>query len=299
MRFALYLGCTVPIRTPNYEISARKLAKKIGIEFIDIPEFTCCGFPVKPVSVNMAMLMATYNLALAEEKSLDICTLCSACTSTLTEVVYKLNKDNGLKKKINLQLEKIGKKYEGRIKVKHFARILYEDVGIERLKKFVKVPLNGFRFAAHYGCHYLKPSEIYDGFDNPERPVSLDKMIEITGAQSVDYKEKNLCCGGGILGIDENIALKMASEKLENIEGADAMVLICPFCSVMYEANQRQINKRFSSDINLPVLFLPQILGLSMGIPEEEMGFRFNKVKTKSLLEKLKHSDREKVIEKA
>ncbi len=287
MKYAFYLGCTVPIRTPNYEMSARRVAEKAGIELVDIIQFTCCGFPIKAVSVNTVMVMAAYNLALAEEMALDICTLCSACTSVLTETVHKLNNDKHLKKKINKQLEKIGKRYEGKVKVKHFARILYEDIGIEKLKKLVSKPLDELTFTAHYGCHYIKPSEIYDNFDNPEKPVSIDRMIEVTGAQAVDYDEKNLCCGGGILGIDESVALKMTSQKLENAKDADAMVLICPFCSVMYEANQKRVNKLFSSEINLPVLFLPQILGLSMGIPETELGFKFNKVKTKNLLQRL------------
>ncbi len=287
MKYAFYLGCTVPIRTPNYEISARKVAEKVGIELIDISKFTCCGFPIKPVSVNTVMVMAAYNLALAEEMDLDVCTLCSACTSILTETVHKLNSDKHLKKKINEQLEKIGKRYEGKTKVKHFARILYEDVGIEKLKKLITKPLDKYVFTAHYGCHYLRPNEIYDNFDSPEKPVSIDKMVKVTGAQTVDYDEKNLCCGGGILGIDENVALKMTSQKLENTKDSDAMVLICPFCSVMYEANQRQVNKLFSKEINLPVLFLPQVLGLSMGIPETDLGFKFNKVKTKNLLERM------------
>ena len=287
MKFALYLGCTVPLRTPNYEISARKVAEKVDIEFVDIAEFTCCGFPIKPVSTNTATVLAAYNLALAEERGLNICTLCSACTSVLTETAYRLNNDKQLKASINRQLEETGKRYEGNVRVKHFARILYEDVGMERLKSLVSKPIEGLSFAAHYGCHYLRPSEIYENFDSHESPVSLDRMIEITGARSVDYEEKNFCCGGAILGIDENVALKMACEKLENAGNADGMILICPFCSVMYDANQKRINNLFSKEISLPVLFLPQLLGLSMGIPEHELGFKFNKVKIGGLYENL------------
>ncbi|MCD6277209.1 CoB--CoM heterodisulfide reductase iron-sulfur subunit B family protein, partial [candidate division WOR-3 bacterium] len=204
MKYALFLGCTVPVRGMNYEIAARKVAERIGLHLVDIDEFTCCGFPVKAVDVETSFLMAARNLALAENRGLDICTLCSACTSTLTEVNKALKEDEELREIIN---EKLGNvRYNGNIEVKHFARILYEDLGITELKKFIVEPLEGFRFAPHYGCHYLKPSEIYEEFDNPEAPVSLDELIMVTGAESVDYTTLKNCCGGGILGIDENVA---------------------------------------------------------------------------------------------
>jgi heterodisulfide reductase subunit B len=288
MKYALFIGCTVPTRTPNYEIASRKVAQKVGIEFVDVPDFTCCGFPIKPVSVTATMLMAAYNLALAEERDLPICCLCSACTSVLTEAAHKLNNSKQLRTETNEYLKNLGKRYEGSIKVRHFARILYEDIGTEKLRSLVKTDLSGFSFASHYGCHYLRPSEIYDEFDNVERPVSLDALIEVTGAKTVGYEEKNLCCGGGILAIDEEVALKMASQKLEHLKDVDALILVCPFCSVMYEANQKSVNKRFGSDIHLPVLFLPQMLGLAMGFSESELGFKYNKVKAKELLGSIK-----------
>lgn len=288
MKYALFIGCSVPTRTPNYEIASRKVASKVGIEFVDIPEFTCCGFPIKPVSVHATMLMAAYNLALAEEKALPVCCLCSACTSVLTETAHRLAHDEEMRKEINALLGNLGKHYEGNVKVRHFARLLYEDIGCEKIKGMVEKDLDDLSFAAHYGCHYLRPSEIYDGFDSVENPVSIDALIETTGATTVAYEEKNLCCGGGILAIDEEVALKMARQKLEHLKEVDALVLVCPFCSVMYEANQKSVNKRFGSDIHLPVLFLPQVLGLAMGFSDAELGFRFNKVKAKELLESIK-----------
>ncbi len=288
MKYALFIGCSVPTRTPNYEIASRKVAEKVGIEFVDIPGFTCCGFPIKPVSVNATMLMAVYNLALAEEAGLPICCLCSACTSVLTEAAHKLAHDGKLKAEMNALLSNLGKQYRGPVKVRHFARLLYEDVGCEKIRGMVQRELGDFSFAAHYGCHYLRPSEIYDNFDNVEKPVSIDALLEATGAATIAYEEKQLCCGGGILAIDEEVALKMARQKLEHLADADALVLVCPFCSVMYEANQRSVNKRFGSDIHLPVLFLPQVLGLAMGFSDAELGFKFNKVKAKELLESIK-----------
>lgn len=287
MKYALFLGCTVPVRGMNYEIAARKVAERIGLHLVDIDEFTCCGFPVKAVDVETSFLMAARNLALAENRGLDICTLCSACTSTLTEVNKALKEDEELREIIN---EKLGNvRYNGNIEVKHFARILYEDLGITELKKFIVEPLEGFRFAPHYGCHYLKPSEIYEEFDNPEAPVSLDELIMVTGAESVDYTTLKNCCGGGILGIDENVALKMSAKKLMELKDKDidGLISICPFCSIMYEGNQKRIEKMENAEIGIPVFYYPQILGLALGIPADELGFKLNRVKPKAFLEKL------------
>ncbi len=289
MRYALFLGCTIPVRGQNYEISARKVAEALGIELVDVPEFSCCGFPAKSVDFLTSLLLSARNLAIAEEKGLDILTLCNACTVTLVEAQEELKKHPELLEEVNKRLAKINKKYTGKVKVKHFARMLYEDYGIEKLKEKVKRPLTGFRFAAHYGCHYIRPSEVYEEFDDPENPVSLDRLIEVTGATSVNYAEKGKCCGGGILGIKEEDALKMTKSKLDEVKkvGADAMISICPFCSVMYEGSQKKIEKMFETEYGIPVLYYPQILGIALGFSPDELGFRLNRVRPKNILEKL------------
>jgi heterodisulfide reductase subunit B len=289
LRYALFLGCTIPVRALNYEISARKVADKLQIKLIDINEFNCCGFPLKSVDRDTFLLMATKNLSLAEEKGLNICCLCSACTSVLTEVNKELKEDKGLMKKINRGLSVLGRKYEGGVKVRHFLGILYKDIGPDRIREDLKVDLSKFNLAAHYGCHYLKPSEIYEGFDDPENPETLDKLIEITGAKSIFYEDKGVCCGGGILGIDELTALKIAKGKLDHIKSAkaDAICLVCPFCSIMYEGSQKRIERQFEVEYNLPVLYYPQILGLALGISQDQLGFKINRVKPKKMLEKI------------
>ena len=215
MRYALFLGCTVPIRNMNYELSARKVAAKLGIEFADSDDFACCGFPLKGMDQHTALLMAARNLAVAEAKGLDICALCTACSVTLTEANKQLTEDADLRAKINNELKATGgKEYQGTIKVRHIARALYEGVGVAGLQSAVKTKLSGFRFAAQYGCHYMKPSEVFDGFEDAENPKTLDALIQATGAEAVDYASKLQCCGGGILAADEQIALAMPYAKL-------------------------------------------------------------------------------------
>lgn len=290
MEYSLFLGCTVPARARNYELSTRRVAEALGIRLVDLDGSVCCGFPIRSVHYESFLLTATKNLILAEEIGMDICALCSACTSMLTEVNKELAEHDELREKV---LKKLGikKKFKFRnaIRVKHFARILYEDVGIDKIKSKIQKVLGALKISAHYGCHYLKPSDIYENFDDPEHPKSLGELIEATGATLVDYEERNFCCGAGTLAMDENISFSMANKKLSSIKdaGADAISLICPFCSVMYDNNQPAIESKFGKAYNLPVLYYPQLLGLALGIDKKELGFNMNRVKIDPLIKKL------------
>jgi len=288
-KYALYLGCTVPVRGMNYEMAARKVAERLGIELVDVDGFSCCGFPAKPLDWQAGLLMAARNLALAEAQGLDVLTLCSACTGTLTEANHRLKKDAQLRTWANEQLSDLGHTYKGSVRVRHFARMLYEEVGVDALRETATASLADFGFAPHYGCHYLKPSHLYDGFDDPENPQTLDRLIEATGARVVRYEDEGQCCGGGILGFDEETALLVTKQKLDHVAAAeaDALVLICPFCAIMYEANQRRVEKLYETSYKLPVLYYPQVLGLAMGFSPEEMGIRLNRVKPRELIKRI------------
>ena len=290
IKYALYLGCTVPVRGMNYEMAARKVAERLSIELVDVDGFSCCGFPAKPLDWRAGLLMAARNLALAEAQGLDVLTLCSACTGTLTEANHRLKGDAELRTWANEQLAEMGHTYRGTVRVRHFARVLYEEIGAEVLQEAVTVPLSDFGFAPHYGCHYLKPSHLYEGFDDPENPQSLDRLIEATGARVVRYEDEGQCCGGGILGFDEETALLVAKQKLDHVTAAeaDALVLICPFCAIMYEANQRRVESLYGAEYKLPVLYYPQVMGLAMGLSLEEMGIKLNRVKPRGLVKALR-----------
>ncbi len=289
MRYALFLGCTVPTRGLNYELATRNVCKKLGIELVDVEGFSCCGFPVRSVCNATGMLMALRNLAIAEAQGLPVITLCSACAETLTEANHLAKEDPDFLHWANEKLAELGLRYNGTTEVKHFARMLHEDYGLDKLKNAVQKPLEGVKVATHYGCHYLKPSKIYGKYDDPEAPHSLDELVEVTGAQTVQYPAWQMCCGGSILGVKEETSLRMAKSKLDSAsqKGVDTLVLICPFCSVMYEGNQKRIEKEFGTEYKLPVLYYPQLLGLALGLdPKQELGFNLNRVKARALLER-------------
>jgi heterodisulfide reductase subunit B len=288
VEYAWFLGCTVPARAQNYEMSARKVAEKLGLAITDVENFACCGFPIKPIHREGAMVMAARNLALAEVNGVSLCTLCAACTGIITEVNALMREDSDFAADINRQLSVIGLKYNGTVDVKHFVRLLYEDVGLDGIKKHIVNDLDGFPVAVHDGCHYLKPSEIYGGFDSPERPATLDALVELTGARSVPYFERKRCCGGSLLGVEEPTALTVAGRKLAEVRDseAEALIIVCPFCSVMYDANQKKIETLLQEELQVPVMYYPQLLGLALGIPDKELGFRMNRLVPPSLLER-------------
>ncbi len=285
-KYALFLGCIAPANAIGYDISTRKVASALDIELMDL-NFSCCGFPLLGVKQETSLLMAARNLAVAEKEGLDILTICGACSFVLSKVqkLYEQNKAE----KINLALKKLGLVYNGGIRIKHFARMLYEDYGLQKLRKAVKHPLHKLRFAVHYGCYYHRPSDVYDHFEDPDSPVTLDKLVSVTGATSLEYNEKMQCCGGALLGIEEQKSLAMSMEKLEHVKevNADAMVIVCPFCGVLYDSCQRDIEKKFNKSFNIPVLYYTQVLGLALGLDAKSLALDKNFVRTDALLERI------------
>ena len=287
-KYAFFIGCLIPYRELAYEISARRIAKELGIKLITMPDANCCGLPIDPVNHEMSIALAARNLCIAEDMGLNIITLCNGCFATLTKTNKKMKKDRELRQRVNKYLADIGLEFKGSIEVKHFIEVLTEDVGIEKLSELVTKPFNDLKVAEHYGCHFLRPHK-YLETENPESPVMLTKLIELTGATVVDYLDESECCGGTVLGIDPNIPLSLARDKLKNIKeaGAEAMITICPMCHMVYDLNQPRIEKTFSETYGLPVLHYPQLLGLAMGITPEELALDELRVKADKILSRL------------
>ena len=279
----MFLGCTVPVRAQHYELSARIVAKKLDIDFVDMSSASCCGFPIKAVDAETALLISARNISIASKMKLDVVTLCNSCTAMLSDAQVQLKN-----KEFYRKFKELGFSYPHEVKVRHFLRMLYEDIGIEKIKSAIKKPLNPLKVIAHYGCHYLRPSQLH-GFDSAEIPHTFDELINITGAQSIEYLDKKMCCGGSVLGIDADLALTLANHKLNIAKNnsVDALISICPFCTVMYEDNQRKAEEKFNMQYGIPVLYYPQLLGLSFGIDSNELGLKFNRIKPDPLLEKI------------
>lgn len=290
----LFIGCTVPVRATNYEQSFREVAKALQIELVDHPGFSCCGFPTYSVNRMTALSLSARNLALAKQENLlQIITLCNACTENMTHTNHLIQHDQTIRNELNEILGHINLQYQGEVKVRHAMRYLVEEIGVDAIRTMIKHPLRGLNIAAYPGCHYTKPSELYDGFDHPEKPHTLQDLVALTGATVIQYESS--CCGGGTLGAQEEIAMKMGIQTLTSMKEnqADAIVLICPFCDVMFEQNQKKMEKLHGEEFNLPILYYPQLLGLAMGIDRDKLGLTINRVKLDRVLEKIQTGNKE------
>lgn len=287
LKYLLFLGCAIPYRVSSYEISARRVAEKIGLELVEMPEFNCCGLPVDPISHNMMLVLAARNICLAEKNNLNIITLCTGCTSVLRKSNKMLKEDRRLKETINGYLKEINLEFKGTIEVKHLVQVLAEDVGVDKIREHVKKPFP-LRVAGHYGCHILRP-EKYIEFENPENPIILKNLIEVTGAKYTNYTDEQQCCGAPIIGVNEKIPLQLVRDKLNHIKeaGVDALITICPYCHLMFDANQRRVERLFGEKYEIPVLHYPQLLGLAMGIDPKDLALQENRVNTSIIIETL------------
>ena len=287
--YALFLGCTIPARKPNYELSARKALAKLGIELVDLANMTCCcPPPIQSIDLETSLVVAAYNICLAEEADMNIITLCSGCFESLAMANAMLKADEQLKVKINKILSKAGKEFQGNKEVKHFLQVLMDDVGLKRLKQSVSKPLSNLKVAAFYGCHALRPSELLK-LDDPERPSLLENLIETLGAESLEYRNKLKCCGGLLRGYSDDLALNLAREKLVNTTkaGADCIATLCPFCFVALDIGQIQVKAKFQETYDMPVLHYSELLALALGIDPKELALQTHKIKTDKVLDKI------------
>jgi len=285
MKYAFFPGCVGPLRENAYELSARKVIAKLDIELTELNGASCCGFFLDAIDHLSSSVLAARNLSLAEEKKCDLLTICPTCSGHLTRVRNELLEDPNVNSNVNAVLEKINKKFLGSSNVKHLARALVEDVGIDKLKGTITRPLKQLRVAPHYGCHIMKPS-VEIKFDSPENPELLDALVDATGVQRIDYVEKRLCCGAPVMGPDEKLSLEILREKLESIQKAevDAIVTICPFCHTHFDLNQARTKELFGETYRIPVLHFTQLLGLAQGFTPDELGLYENRVPVDGLL---------------
>lgn len=285
MTYDLFLGCVIPARLPYLEVSSRKIFERLGIKLNDVDGFSCCPDPtgIEQIDHKTWLTLGARNLSLCNNNS-GVISFCSGCVETLKGINFNLKKDAALKDEINGYLKTIGKTYEGKTQVKHFAEVLYENM--EKVKNNVIKPLEGFKVAIHYGCHYLRPAEVIE-WDDPFEPNTLDDLVKALGAESIEYDLKMECCGNPVEKSDKELSLLMIDSKLKAIEesGANCVVVVCPACYQQFEFKQRELNKKNNSEYNIPIFYLSELIAISFGFKPEELGFNFHRVKPSVLFE--------------
>ncbi len=286
-KYIPFFGCMITVKYPQFEAAVRKTVPKLGMELVDVEGFTCCPDPIffKASDKLRWLTIAARNLCLAEEKGLDLITVCSGCTATLSETRHILE-DPKVRDQVNERLKKIGKEYKGTARVRHLVTAVRDDIGIDKIPETVVRPLEGLRVAIHYGCHLLKPSHVMQ-VDDPNNPTILEDLLRAIGAEPVEHNEKLLCCGKACM--NEDMPDEMVKDVVESIlkMDVDCMGLICATCFDEYDVGQRLINRKFKTDFNLPVIYYFQLLGLAQGLTPQEVGLYRHKIKTDAVVEKL------------
>lgn len=279
MKFALFLGCNIPARLTQYESSARAVLGKLGVGLVDIKAFNCCGYPVRNFDFNAFVLSSARNLALAAKENLDVMSLCKCCFGSLKKAAHLLKEDTSLREEINGVLAKEGLRYEGDTDVKHLLSVLFHEVGIEAIKEKIERPFADLKIATHYGCHALRPSKIVQ-FDDPVAPSIFDRLVEATGAQSIDWLRKLDCCGAPLLGINDDLSMDLTEKKLSDGKksGAECLCTACTYCQIQFDTVQKMIGSSRGREHRLPSVLYTQLLGLSMGIDRESLGLTAHQV---------------------
>jgi len=263
--FLLYTGCLIPARFPQAESSARFILNALKADVADAKGLSCCPDPVmfRSASEDDWLTIAAANLAKAATQGKKLLTICSGCYETFVDACFRLE-DADVRAEVNKRLTKAGLRYDGGIEVVHFARFLEQNINAvkERIKGEVLL-----RAALFYGCHILKPSSLMKP-DSLRFPRFLHPVAEVCGVELVEW-DGSRCCGMGSAEADVGKVLSDAVVSAAKEAGADALIVVCPFCFAGLEGVGR-----------LPVLFLQQVVAAAMGAPKDVVGLALHRVKT-------------------
>ena len=282
--YAYYPGCSSEATAAGLGISALAIAKPLDMELIELEDWNCCGStPYGSLEGIEALAVAARNLALAEKTGLDLVTPCSSCFVTLSKANLHLKENPQLMSQVNEALAVANLEYNGNVRVRLLLEVIINDITPETVASKVKRPLNGLKVAPYYGCQEARPDF---GFDDPESPQSLDRLVQSLGAETVPYPLKNHCCGGALVIPEEGLALELMHKLLANAvnNGAQCITTPCPLCQLNLDAYQSKVNSKFNTNFNLPVLFFTQLMGIAFGLNSKDIGLKTNIVPPQKVL---------------
>lgn len=285
LKYALYTGCTARESTPELLKSTLAIADKLGIELILLDEASCCGAShLQDYDDFLSLVLNARNICYAEKLGLTMVTICNTCQLNTAMTKHRLDTNPELKAKVNEKLAEVGLEYKGTSEVTHFLYAIIQDYGLENLSKKVSVPLSQFNIAPFYGCHNIRPSELQNlsnGGENPYNPTSLDDLIIACGGANVDYEEKNKCCGFHAELQSPRTAAILTGNAIAGAMDANAdwMVTPCPLCHLKLDVQTHSASKALGRDVSLPVLHMPQMVGLALGCTPAELGLNHHVTK--------------------
>ncbi|MGD0249780.1 MAG: CoB--CoM heterodisulfide reductase iron-sulfur subunit B family protein [Thermoplasmata archaeon] len=288
MKLAYYPGCVAQASGKELDMATRYVCRTLGIELAEFPNFSCCGSGfVDEANEVLNVAINARNLAIAERAGLDVLTICSTCQGMLSLANLRMT-DPAVRARVEGALRPIGIEYRGTVKVKHLLRVLTEDVGLDAIRAKVRRPLAGLKVGAFYGCHLLRPADEM-AWEDGEEPHAFEDLLSAVGASPVFYRGRVMCCGFPIQFVKPETASRIAGRQILDAKdlGADAMATPCPLCHISLDAYQNKAAKAVAAPLEMPVLHLPQVVGLAFGASPEELGLSRHLVPTASALAKV------------
>jgi len=274
MKYALFPGCVLRGAASEAFLATVKVTEALGIELVEIPSWTCCGAShLQDVDDLTALAVNARNLAIAESMGLPIMTVCNTCTLELRRAKDSLDKDAGLKAKVNGILAEAGYEYKGTVEITHLLWVLASNPQL--LEGKVVKPLTGLKVAGYYGCHLLRPPQIMT-YEDCLNPQSLEKIIKILGAEAVNFDFRLKCCGFHAFWTAEKDVLKITGQTVDSAAkaGANLIVTPCPLCQMQLDMYQPEGRAATQTSAELPILHLPQLIGLALGMSKDDLGIK-------------------------
>jgi heterodisulfide reductase subunit B2 len=279
MKYIYYPGCSLKSTGRAYEESLLAVFKALEIPYEELNDWNCCG-ATSYMSINesKAFAISARNLALAEAQAggdggelVQLVAPCSACYLLLIKTRRYMEENPDIDRIVRQSLKEVGLKYEGNIRVRHPVDVLVNDIGLDKIRERVKVPLKDTKVASYYGCLIVRP---FADFDDPWNPMSLDRLVEALGGEAVDWSLKTRCCGGTLIGTVRGVGLRLGYRIIGEAQrkNANLMITTCPLCQFDLECFQDDMNHDFDTNFHLPVLYFTQLMGLAFGLPEKELG---------------------------
>ncbi|MDC0833938.1 heterodisulfide reductase [Leptolyngbya valderiana BDU 20041] len=294
LKYAYFPGCVAQGACRELYDSTAALTQALNIELVELKRAACCGSGTfKEESQLLEDAVNARNIALAEELNLPLLTHCSTCQGVIGRVDDRLkdaqtNDPDYLENVNDILAKEHCSPYRGATEVKHLLWALVADFGLEKLQERVTRKLSELKCAAFYGCYLLR-AQTQLAYDDPYNPRSLENVFQVLGATPVEYPGRTQCCGWPLSSYATQQAFEMAGTHLQAAidAGADCMVTPCPLCHLNLDSRQPDVEGAIGRTLGLPVLHLPQLIALALGIPPKQLGLDRHCISTRPVLDKL------------
>jgi succinate dehydrogenase / fumarate reductase cytochrome b subunit len=288
-KVAYWPGCVSRGFTPELHGSMAAVAPLLDLELIELDRANCCGAGV--IAEHNPELADTLNartFAMAQQTDGELMmNICSTCQGAQTECQERLDASAEYRAHINTHLEPDGLTYEAGLTNKNFLWMLVEEIGLDTLRSKVSRPLTNLRVGPFYGCYIVRPQERLGITPENRRDTYLDQVIEALGGTVIEYAGSHKCCGFPIITMNKEASLAQAGRHLGDAVDADADCLVtpCPLCHLNLDLQQPLAERQVGRELNMPVLHLPQLVGLALGLEPKELGLNRHVVKPTTVID--------------